>query len=171
MSLQRQHHNIFLQERLGNITKIWNIRTGFTLNRSLMLQFCLWLSKLSFKLVWCCIRILILKLQSKSNATTKQAVLQVVKWFLQNGDASQFEFGMLAWQPFQKTSFVCDFTLNSSYSAMVVHRSLRLLPSQMLYCVGILILELPPGSNRSLEKQSSCLYLHICATCEIASRS
>ena len=36
-----------------------------------------------------------------------------------NGDVSQFEFGMLAWQPFQTTSFVCDFTLNSSYSAIV----------------------------------------------------
>ena len=52
-----------------------------------------------------------LKLPSKATQQQKQSILQVVEWFFQNGGASQFEFGMLAWKPFQKTSFVCDFTL------------------------------------------------------------
>ena len=41
--------------------------------------------------------------------------------FFLNGGVSHFEFfGMLAWQPFQTMSFVCDFTLNSSYNVIVL---------------------------------------------------
>ena len=61
----------------------------------------------------------ILKLASKATQQQRQAVLQVAEWFFQNGSVSKFEFEMLAWKPFQKTSFVCDLTLNSSYSAIV----------------------------------------------------
>ena len=62
----------------------------------------------------------------KQRNNNRRTILQVVEWFLPNADASQlesgisqFEFGMLAWQLFQGTSFVCDVTLNSSYSAIV----------------------------------------------------
>ena len=63
--------------------------------------------------------ILILKLPLKSNATTKAINFASRRIVFPNGDVPQFEFGMLAWQYFQKTSFVYDFTLNSSYSAIV----------------------------------------------------
>ena len=32
----------------------------------------------------------------------RRAILQVVEWFFHSGGVSQFEFGILAWQPFQK---------------------------------------------------------------------
>ena len=63
--------------------------------------------------------ILILKLPLNATQQQRQAILQFVKWFFQNGSASQLEYGMLASQPFQKTSFVCDFAINFSYSAIV----------------------------------------------------
>ena len=68
LSLQRQYP---FSKRLGSLPKIWSIRAGLNFNRTLVLQFCFWPSKLSLKLVWRCMLILILKLPSKSNTATK----------------------------------------------------------------------------------------------------
>ena len=97
MILQIQYRSL---KRLGSLPKIWNIQAGFTLNRTLVLQFCLWPSKL-FKLVWCCMLMLILKLPSKSSATTKASNFTSRRMVLPEWWCISVEFGMLAWQPFQ----------------------------------------------------------------------